>query len=36
MKKNYIPDVDFSLTNFEEFFDEREKLLVKALEKALA
>lgn len=36
MKKNFIPDVDFSLSNFEEFFEEREKLLVKALEKVLA
>ena len=36
MKKNYIPEVDFSLSNFEEFFEEREKLLVKALEKVLA
>lgn len=36
MKKNYIPDVDFSLSNFVEFFDEREKLIVKALKKELA
>ncbi len=35
MKKNYIPDVDFSLLNFEEFFDEREKLITKALKKEL-
>lgn len=35
MKKNYIPDVDFSLSNFVEFFDEREKLIVKALKKEL-
>ncbi len=36
MKKNNIPDVDFGLDNFVEFFDEREKLLVKALKKALS
>lgn len=35
MKKNYIPDVDFSFTNFEEFFTEREKLIVEALKKEL-
>ena len=35
MKKNYIPDVDLSLANFEEFMDEREKLIVEALKKQL-
>lgn len=35
MKKHYIPDVDFALTNFEEFFTEREKLLCAALKKEL-
>lgn len=36
MKKNNIPDVDFGLDNFVEFFEEREKMLFKALKKALA
>lgn len=35
MKKNYIPNVDFSFTNFEEFFTEREKLILKGLRKEL-
>ncbi len=35
MKKNYIPDVDFALTNFEEFITEREALITAALKKEL-
>lgn len=35
MHKHYIPDVDFSMLNFEEFFREREKLLCAALKKEL-
>ena len=35
MKKHYIPDVDFSFSNFEEFLTEREKLITLALEKEL-
>lgn len=35
MRKNYIPDVDFSIQNFEEFFIEREKMLCTALKKEL-
>jgi len=35
MQKHYIPDVDFSITNFEEFFTEREKMLCAALKKEL-
>ena len=35
MQKHYIPDVDFSITNFEEFFTEREKMLCTALKKEL-
>lgn len=35
MKKNYIPDVDFALTNFEEFFAAREELITAALKKEL-
>ena len=34
-EKHYIPDVGVEFTNFEEFFLEREKLLVKALKAAL-
>lgn len=34
-EKHYIPDVDLSFTNFEEFLAEREKLIVKALKKEL-
>ena len=34
-KKHYIPNVGVEFTNFEEFFLEREKLLVKALKAAL-
>ena len=32
-EKNYIPDVSLAFTNFEEFFTEREKLLVNRLKK---
>jgi len=35
MKKNYIPDIDLSLENFEEFVSEREKLIVSAFKKLL-
>lgn len=35
MHKHYIPDVDFSITNFEEFFTEREKMICEALKKEL-
>lgn len=34
-EKHYIPNVGVEFTNFEEFFMEREKLLVKALKAAL-
>lgn len=34
-EKNYIPDVSLAFTNFEEFFTEREKLLVERLKKEL-
>lgn len=36
MEKHYIPDVDLSLDNFEEFIEEREKLIVSAFKKLLA
>lgn len=35
MERNYIPDVDLSLGNFEEFIEEREKLIVAAFKKLL-
>lgn len=34
-QKHYIPDVDLKFTNFEEFFAEREKLLLAQLRKEL-
>lgn len=34
-KKHFIPDVDLSFTNFDEFLAEREALIVEALKKAL-
>ena len=34
-EKHYIPDVDLSFGNFEEFLEEREKLVVTALKKEL-
>ena len=34
-EKHYIPDVDLSFENFEEFFSAREKLIVEALKKIL-
>ena len=34
-EKNFIPDVSLAFTNFEEFFTEREKLLVNRLKKEL-
>ena len=34
-EKHFIPDVDLSFTNFDEFLEEREKLIVKALRKEL-
>lgn len=36
MERHYIPDVDFSLENFKEFFLEREKLIVAAFNALLA
>lgn len=33
MERHYIPDVDLSLGNFRQFFEAREKLLVKAFKK---
>lgn len=36
MEKHYIPDVSFAFDNFEDFFTEREQLLVAALRKELA
>ena len=35
MKKNYIPDVNFEFTNFEEFFTAREDMIFEALKKEL-
>ncbi|MCD4714563.1 MAG: hypothetical protein K8R73_14865, partial [Clostridiales bacterium] len=35
MKRNYIPDVDLSLANFEEFITKREELIVSAFKKLL-
>lgn len=35
MQKHYIPDINLSFENFEQFFLEREKLIVKALENEL-
>ncbi|MEQ8393337.1 MAG: DUF262 domain-containing protein [Thalassospira sp.] len=35
MKTHHIPNTDLSLTNFETFIDEREKLLLKAFRKRL-
>ena len=35
MQKHYIPDIDLSFENFEQFFLEREKLIVRALEDEL-
>lgn len=35
MQKHYIPDIDLSFGNFEQFFLEREKLIVRALENEL-
>ena len=34
-KKNFIPDVDLSLNNFEEFFKQREKLIREEFERLL-
>ena len=34
-EKHYIPDVSLAFTNFEEFFDERESLLIEKLKKEL-
>lgn len=36
MERNYIPDVDLSLKNFQEFIEEREKLIITAFKKLLA
>lgn len=35
MKKNLIPDVDLSLSNFIEFFEEREKLILNSFKELL-
>ena len=35
MKTHYIPDVDLSFENFEEFIEEREKLIIDAFKKIL-
>ena len=35
MQKHHIPDIDLSFGNFEQFFMEREKLIVQALESKL-
>lgn len=35
MKKNYIPDVDLSLENFDQFIERREELLVDAFRRML-
>ena len=35
MQKHHIPDIDLSFGNFEQFFMEREKLIVQALESEL-
>lgn len=35
LKKHYIPDVDLSFDNFEEFIDKREELMVKEFESIL-
>jgi len=35
MEKHYIPDVDLSLENFQEFIEEREKLIVAAFKQLL-
>ena len=34
-EKHFIPDVNLKFDNFEEFFEAREELIVKALKKAL-
>jgi hypothetical protein len=36
MKKNYIPDIDLSLENFQEFIAERTKLMVAAFKKLVS
>lgn len=36
MERNYIPDVDLSLDNFQEFIEERQKLIVSAFKKLLS
>jgi hypothetical protein len=36
MERHYIPDINLSLENFEEFIKEREKLIVSAFKKLLA
>jgi len=35
MKKHFIPDVDLSLSNFREFFEERKSLMKKELKRIL-
>lgn len=35
MSRHYIPDVDLSFVNFQEFFEERKKILIKTLKKEL-
>jgi hypothetical protein len=36
MQKNYIPDVDLGIQNFEKFFDEREKLIKEEFKKKIS
>ena len=36
MEKHYIPDVDLSFTNFREFIEKREKMLVEAFKGLLS
>ena len=35
-KKHFIPDIDLSFENFEEFLEKREELIIQALKKELA
>ena len=35
MERHYIPDVDFSFENFEEFFKKREEMLFSTLKSVL-
>jgi hypothetical protein len=35
MERHYIPDIDLSLENFQEFIEEREKLITTAFKNLL-